>query len=456
MSSKLGFHIQRRRHGWPNVIADAVPAVVKSLEWAIIDEWIAQEQTELLMRKRAEKWHMHNVFLLGRYAVSSQHLDDPKDRAYEYWNRLLDGLSGGDYERRPRVLERMRHFHAWEGYNEIGAGPDILKLGQFDAYLAKRFHNEGMKYACGGFSMTKPTLDEWPRYCQAIMETVASGEGERPDFLHLHEYWFPRDDWDSLLTEHGLIDAAKMRAATRGAMLHWRELYQHPETPGQMKLPVIISECGWDQAWPEQVGFRKSQRSDLDYFRWLVWYDQELRKPLDGIDYVVGATIYTYGHESRWVSFEIDQYHGRGVMDMLRNYLRRENAEPHDQAWKKAWERADQQEPEMRETHFVLLSQEANYAWRHALDKYLDTFKVTNGQSVDDALRLTSRYHHITLVGNHGVIGGVSREVEQYIRAGHPEVLIDRMRADNPEALRGIANRRVERYDRYGARDAEV
>jgi hypothetical protein len=455
MGSKLGFHIQQRRPGWPDVIADTVPAVVKSLEWAILDEWVADEQTDLIKRKRAEKWQGHQVFLLGRHAVATQHLDDPRDRAYEFWERILNELTAGKPERRPRVLERMRLFSAWEGYNEIGTGPDIVKLGQFDAILAKRFHNEGLRYAGGGFSMTKPTLEEWPRYCQALLETVATGQGDRPDFLHLHEYWFPTSDWGSLLTEHGLIDVKKMRAATQGTMLHWRDLYQHPQTPAQLKIPVIISECGWDQAWPQQVGFRQSQRPDLDYFRWLVWYDQELRKPLDGIDYVVGATVFTYGHTSRWASFEVDQYQGRGIMDLLRNYLRRENAQPHDLAWQEAWRRADQQEPANYESHYVLLSQEANYAWRHALDRYLDTFKATNGQSLDDALRLTARRQHITLVGRADCVWGVASESESYLREHHPELLIDRMAAATPDDLLRIANRRADRRDRYGTRDGE-
>ncbi|MBM3188182.1 MAG: hypothetical protein FJZ90_05605 [Chloroflexi bacterium] len=37
MVSKLGFHIQRRPTGWPNGVADALPALVKSLAWRIAD-----------------------------------------------------------------------------------------------------------------------------------------------------------------------------------------------------------------------------------------------------------------------------------------------------------------------------------------------------------------------------------------------------------------------------------
>ena len=54
MTGKPGLHIQRRRHGWPNVNADAVPALTKTLEWGIVDEWAPQEQSELARIKRAE------------------------------------------------------------------------------------------------------------------------------------------------------------------------------------------------------------------------------------------------------------------------------------------------------------------------------------------------------------------------------------------------------------------
>jgi hypothetical protein len=455
MTSKLGFHIQRRRPGWPDVIADTVPALIKTLEWRLVDEWVAEEQRDLIKRERAKKWRKHNCFLLGRHVMTPQYLEEPQVRAGEFWDRLLGELCGGDASQVPHVLARMRCFDAWEGYNEIGVGPDIEKLACFDAHLAHYFHNEGIRYAAGGFSMTTPTTEDWSRYCRALLDQVDRGNGDLPDLTHFHEYWFPGDDWGELVDSNGQIDSERMRQATRGYMLHWRDLYAHEATPPRMRRPVIISECGWDQGWPRQVGYRRSTRSDADYIKWLAWYDRELQKPLDGIDYVVGAAIYTYGHEDRWASFELDKTQGRGILDGLRAYLRTANQEPHSLDWKAAWEiKPPAVEPV--ETHYVLLSEACPESWRAALGEYLSAFRATSGQSLHDALRLAGEPHHITLVGSALSRHGVPREWEDQIRTDQPGTLVDRLNALSLRDLQRLASRRVRADDRYGVQDEQA
>ena len=41
---------------WAAVVADTVPAVVKCLDYGILDEWVPGEQTDAIRRKRVEKW----------------------------------------------------------------------------------------------------------------------------------------------------------------------------------------------------------------------------------------------------------------------------------------------------------------------------------------------------------------------------------------------------------------
>lgn len=449
MASKLGFHIQQRRHGWPNVVADAVPALVKSLEWSIIDDWLPDEQFDLIDRQRALKWTKQRVFLLGRHRLATQDLQNPEDRASEFWRRLLGDFTGGDAARESLVLARMRRFDAWEGYNEAGAGDDIRNLGRFDALLARRFHDAGLRYAGGGFSTTKPTPEEWIEYCAALLEEVDAGRGERPDFAHFHEYWYPPADWSHLLDADGYIDVNMMRAATLGYMLHWRELYEHPLTPQRLKLPVIISECGWDRGYPRQTGYRLSPHPCEDYVRWLVWYDVELRRPLDGVDYVVGAAIFTYGHTSDWASFEIDDWDGQGIMGALRAYLREHNQEPHPWAWQEAWRRAGG-EPSAEESHYVLMAPNITLEWRHALDRYLESFRATNGQALLDAQRLVAARQHVTLVGSADSPCGVPQHWEDEIRRRNPHINVDRLQGTTPGEVESAAADRVDRGDRYG------
>ena len=80
---------------------------------------------------------------------------------------------------------------------------------------------------------------------------------------------------------------------------------------------------------------------------------------------------------------------------------------------------------------------------------------MTNGQSVNDALRLGAREHHITLVGHKDDGWGVLTEWEEEIRGREPRIIMDRMEARSTRELRGIADRRAERGDRYGERDGE-
>jgi hypothetical protein len=106
-------------------------------------------------------------------------------------------------------------------------------------------------------------------------------------------------------------------------------------------------------------------------------------------------------------------------------------------------------------SHYVLMAQETALSWRQALERYLHTFRVTSGQSVDDALRLAATEHRITLVGSPTSVYGVSQEVEDHILNTNPDVIIDRMSAKTSAELKDLADMRAERGDRYGARDGE-
>jgi hypothetical protein len=84
------------------------------------------------------------------------------------------------------------------------------------------------------------------------------------------------------------------------------------------------------------------------------------------------------------------------------------------------------------------------------VEHYFDRFKVTNGQSHDDAMRVHGARHHITLVGSPDNKYGVSQEVEDYIRTHGPEIEIDRMMATEAEELKQVADDRVSSGRRFG------
>jgi len=107
-------------------------------------------------------------------------------------------------------------------------------------------------------------------------------------------------------------------------------------------------------------------------------------------------------------------------------------------------------------SHFVLMAQEITRTWRRALERYLQTFRATSGQSLDDALRLAATEHRITLVGSPEVPCGVPQEVEDLLLSTHPGILLDRMSARTSAELKELADRRAERNDRYGVRDGEA
>ncbi|HID87701.1 MAG TPA: N-acetylmuramoyl-L-alanine amidase [Anaerolineae bacterium] len=102
------------------------------------------------------------------------------------------------------------------------------------------------------------------------------------------------------------------------------------------------------------------------------------------------------------------------------------------------------------DSHYVLMAQNVPASWRRALERYFDTFKVTNGQSHDDAMVVHGTRHHITLVGSPECPYGVPQEVEDFIRAHAPEIEIDRMMATTAEELRRVADERAATGRRFG------
>jgi hypothetical protein len=296
VNSKLGLHIQTRPPHWKEFIKATRPCVVKSVAPKIEDEW-----EQLIEEIRQETgWPDFDIFLLGRIKMTQQPLEDPEAAALALWNEIKAKVSN------PRL------FDAWEGYNETASSDSeqIKKLARFDAEFARILHQEGLKAAVGGFSHSNPALSIWQDYYETALPDA--------DFLHLHEY-----SWPDMQNQEG------------ERCLYYRKLYA--QLPVHLRRPLIISECGLDSKSEKpnepHRGWRDSGHAPDAYMKQLEWYDSELQKD----DYVIGATIFTYGSTDEWVSFDVYQEDSSGqptgILKELHDYLVEHNTEPQHWWW---------------------------------------------------------------------------------------------------------------------------
>ena len=141
-------------------------------------------------------------------------------------------------------------------------------------------HNAGRKYAAYSFSTGNPNhLEIWKELEPGVMAS---------DYLALHEYIYPGADYTkpdySMCTRHQKVYAALSPAA-------------------RAHVKMIITECGADLhgiPGADGGGYKKNI-GDAKYWEWLREYDKILLEA----PYVVGATIYTYGANRDWVTYDI-------------------------------------------------------------------------------------------------------------------------------------------------------
>jgi hypothetical protein len=94
------------------------------------------------------------------------------------------------------------------------------------------------------------------------------------------------------------------------------------------------------------------------------------------------------------------------------------------------------------ESHYVLFPQGAEWAWYEAASRYLTTFRVTNGQSADDAGVVHGNLGHTITV-----INPDSKLMDYLVQFN---ANLDVIRAATPAELKTILDARVARNDRFG------
>ena len=205
------------------------------------------------------------------------------------------------------------HITYWEGHNEPVWSNDeeMTWYAQFEVERMRLMAEMGLKCVIGNFATGSPDLALWPAFMPALQ---AARQYEA--ILGLHEYSCP---WMWWMTGKHQMDPNADEGDEGWTTLRYRKIYrQHLIPNGLGDLPLAITECGIDPmvgpqppespggAWKQLGGFWSQHDNESDkedyYFRQLVWYDKELQKD----DYVVGATIFTWGsYGPPWSDFDV-------------------------------------------------------------------------------------------------------------------------------------------------------
>ncbi len=285
----------------------------------------------------------------------------------------------------------------WEGHNEPvwNSNEEMSWYAQFEVERMKLMAEEGLKCVIGNFATGSPDLKLWPAFFPALKAAQ-----KHEALLGLHEYSCP---WMWWMTGKHQLKAGEDEGDTGWTTLRYRKVYrQHLIPNGFGNVPLVITECGIDPlvspkppevgtggTWQQLGSFWKKHDNEPNkadyYYRQLVWYDKELQKD----DYVVGATIFTWGNFGRqWKHFEVA---GTEVTQKLITYTKTDPAKPFvpgappEPVPTEPIEHRGLPRVQYKRT-YVLLPPGVDAAWaRAAVQGMWDKDRFTVGSSADDA-----------------------------------------------------------------------
>lgn len=291
------------------------------------------------------------------------------------------------------------HIKYWEGHNEP-VWSDEEGMGwyaQLEVQRMRLMADLGLKCVIGNFAAGSPDLSLWPAFLPAL-EVARQYQA----ILGLHEYSCP---WMWWMTGAYQLDPNADEGDEGWTTLRYRKIYrQHLIPNGLGNVPLAITECGIDPlvnpkppgveggTWKKLGGFWAEHDKEPDkndyYYRQLVWYDKELQKD----NYVIGATIFTWGSFGPpWSDFDVA---GTDVAKKLTAYTQANPAEPFVYPDDEPSEPGEPAEPAkgrgqprvQYERTYVLLPPGAGAAWARAVvDGTWDRDHYTIGSSADDA-----------------------------------------------------------------------
>ena len=294
------------------------------------------------------------------------------------------------------------HIKYWEGHNEP-VWSDEEGMGwyaQFEVQRLQLMADLGLKCVIGNFATGSPDLPLWPAFLPAL-EVARQYQA----VLGLHEYSCP---WMWWMTGAHQLDPNADERDEGWTTLRYRKIYRQYLIPnGLGNVPLAITECGIDPlvnpkppgveggTWKQLGGFWAEHDEEPDkadyYCRQLVWYDKELQKD----DYVIGATIFTWGNFGPpWSDFDVA---GTDVAKKLITYTQANPAAPFVYPGDEPSEPGEPSEPAeppegrgkprvQYERTYVLLPPGVGAAWARAVvDGTWDQYHYTIGGSADDA-----------------------------------------------------------------------
>jgi len=341
------------------------------------------------------------------------------------------------------------HVKYWEGHNEPGWNNDeeMGWYAQFEIERMRLMAEMGLKCVIGNFATGSPDLALWPAFLPALR--VAK---KYEAILGLHEYSCP---WMWWMTGKYQIDPNADEGDEGWTTLRYRKIYrQHLIPNGLGDIPLAITECGIDPmvgpqppespggAWKNLGSFWSHHDNEPDkadyYFRQLVWYDKELQKD----DYVVGATIFTWGsYGPPWSDFDVA---GTEVAKKLITYTLQDPAKSFEYP-KDGSDDVDDNDTAVVEKPrghprtqyqrtYVLLPPNADAAWaRAAVEATWNKQRYTVGNSADDAGIGDLDRRHVLAVNPQEWTGPQS--LEDFFNKHYPGVRYETVTAATPEEL---------------------
>jgi hypothetical protein len=335
------------------------------------------------------------------------------------------------------------HILYWEGHNEPvwASAEEMGWYAQFEMERIRLMAELGLKCVIGNFASGSPDLSLWPAFFPALQAAQA-----QQALLGLHEYSCP---WMWWMTGKHQLNPNEDEGDTGWTTLRYRKVYrQHLIPNGFGNVPLVITECGIDPlvnpkppaaglggAWKGLGGFWAAHDNEPDkadyYFRQLLWYDRELQKD----DYVVGATLFTWGSFGPpWSEFDVA---GSDLAKKLIAHAREDPALPFDYARFSAGVGPipiiGKGRPREQYTRtYVLLPPDAGAAWARAVvDATWSERHWTIGSSADDA-GIGDLDHRAVIAVNPG---RWPADLERFFQEHYPGVGYYPVEADTPALL---------------------